>query len=115
MSDLAIGKEAREDAGATSDPRLKIAFPLLSDEQIRALEPYATPVEVAAGETVWSAGATDLCMFLVREGVMSIHDGRSHIEIAQHVKGGFSGDIDVLSGRPVLVGATAATDLKLLK
>ena len=54
-------------------------------------------------------------MSVVTEGTMEIIDGRSGTHITDHTKGEFSGDIDVLSGRPAIVSAIASTDLELLQ
>ncbi len=106
---------ADQDLVLMKDPRKRIAFPMLSEDQISALESLGTRVKVPAGEIVWKVGDTGLCMYVVIEGSMLIRDGRSHQPIARHMKGGFSGDVDVLSGRPTLVEAMAETDLDLLK
>lgn len=97
------------------DPRLKIAFPVLSAMEIEALEPFGKNIRLDKGAEVWKAGKQQICMSIVKKGTMEIVDGRSKTHITNHTKGQFSGDIDVLSGRPALVTAIAKTDLELLQ
>jgi len=100
---------------AVDDPRLGQAFPKLSDSHIQSLYPFGKVKRFSAGEEVWTAGTSNLCMYVILEGDMQIVDGRSGIQIAIHSKGAFSGDIDILTGRPVVVGALASTDLEVLE
>lgn len=97
------------------DPRFKYAFPQLSAGEIDLLRPFGTQAKVPKGEYVFRAGDSDLCMFLVLKGEMTILDGRTKTFVATHKEGSFSGDVDVLSGRRVLVDGLAASDLDLLK
>ena len=97
------------------DPRMAIAFPRLSTGQIALLTPFGKLSKYKKGETIWKAGQKDLCMCVVIKGGMDILDGRTNAYVATHRKGSFSGDVDILSGRPSLVHAVAATDLELLK
>jgi len=100
---------------ANDDPRAVFAFPILTELQIQALEPFGTRRMVPEKGYVWVAGTPNMCMFLILTGEMSIVDGRTGRPIAYHVKGEFSGDIDILTGRPALVSAIATTDLELLE
>jgi thioredoxin reductase (NADPH) len=104
---------AAEQAPVT-DPRFSSAFPTLTPAQVEALMSFGKEQTFEANEDVWHAGQPNLCMFLVLEGEMSIVDGRTGHYIASHFKGQFSGDVDVLSGRPSLVTAQAAAPLRVL-
>ncbi len=97
-----------------ADPRNDNAFPILSDEQIDALLPFGKITKLKQGETLWAAGTPNLCMFIVLNGQMGIHDGRTDRPVAIHIKGEFSGDIDILTGRPAVVSALADTDMEVL-
>jgi thioredoxin reductase (NADPH) len=97
-----------------SDPRNENAFPILSDEQIDALLPFGKISKLKQGEVLWEAGTPNMCMFIVLSGQMGIHDGRTDRPVAIHVKGEFSGDIDILTGRPAVVSAFADTDMEVL-
>jgi len=99
----------------SDDPRLKFAFPKLTAEEIVLLEPFGTKTKVAKEDPVWSAGDRDLCMFVVVSGAIEILDGRTRKHVATHQPGGFSGDVDVLSGRPALVHGIATEDTEVLK
>lgn len=68
-----------------------------------------------AGTVIWNVGDTDMCMYVVVDGVMGIVDGRTGSHIADHPRGHFSGDIDVLNGRPVIVSGVARTDLTYVR
>ena len=91
------------------------AFPRLTEDQIEALVPFGLCLRREAGEGVWDAGTANLCMFVVIEGEMRVFDPRTQATVATHRAGAFSGDIDVINGRPALVSAEAATDLRLLQ
>lgn len=113
---MAIDEAEKHDTTVESaDPRFNAAFPTLTEAQIKALEPFGTLIKRAKGEHVWEAGTPNMCMFVVVEGTMHVLDGRTGAFIADHTKGGFSGDIDVLSGRPTVVSAVAATDMEILE
>jgi thioredoxin reductase (NADPH) len=103
------------DLDSPQDPRYKYAFPDLSKGEIELLRPFGKEVTVKKDDYVWKAGSRDMCMFVVVHGEMSIIDGRTRNFIAKHLEGSFSGDVDILSGRPTLVHGIAATDLDLLK
>jgi thioredoxin reductase (NADPH) len=91
------------------------AFPSLSPQQIAALEPFGERKSFAAGDEIWAAGTPNMCMNVVIEGRIDILDRRTGTQIAFHEPGGFSGDIDVLNGRPVVVSGIAATDVEVLQ
>ncbi|HEY3779510.1 MAG TPA: FAD-dependent oxidoreductase [Fimbriimonadaceae bacterium] len=97
------------------DPRYTLAFPKLTAKQLEKFKSFADRLTVEPGEFVWHAGETNLCMFVVLEGVMEIADGRTGSFIANHTKGSFSGDVDILSGRASVVSARAETKLELLQ
>jgi thioredoxin reductase (NADPH) len=109
----APSKDLRDKASleASLDPQ---AFPRLRPAQIRELESFGQYKNIPKGESVWEAGTSDVCMFVVVKGSMSIKDGQNGIEVARHPAGSFSGDIDVITRRPSIVSAYARTDLKVL-
>ena len=84
------------------------AFPRLTTAEIAVLKPLATAHDYEDGETVFRAGQADLDLFVVESGKVDILnplDGNR--VIATHGIGQFSGDIDLLTGRPVIVTAVA--------
>jgi thioredoxin reductase (NADPH) len=91
------------------------AFPPLSAAQIERLRPYTTPRDLRDGETVWEAGDRNRPMYIVERGEIEIRSGDDHV-VTVHTPGAFTGDVDLLSGRPVVVraiarGATHALEL----
>jgi len=90
-------------------------FPTLSKEQIARIAPFARERAFADGQVLWGQGESRNSLFVVLEGAVEIRSGQDHL-VTTHQVGGFSGDIDLLSGRPVLVkgqarGATRVLDL----
>jgi len=84
------------------------AFPRLTTAEIAVLKPLATPHDYADGETVFRAGQADIDLCVVESGLLDIlnpTDGNR--VIVTHDRGQFSGDIDLLTGRPVIVTAVA--------
>ena len=90
------------------------AFPTLSDPEIEALGRYGRAVSYPKGKAVWNAGDADVCMFVVVRGGIQVIDGRTHRPITRHGPGNFSGDIDVITGRPSMVSAVADENSELL-
>ncbi len=84
------------------------AFPRLTDSEIAVLKPLAKPRTYADGETVFRAGQADIDLFVVESGHLDIlnpNDGNR--VIVSHDPGQFSGDIDLMTGRPVIVTGVA--------
>src|SRR6266480_2387888 len=85
-----------------------VAFPQLSTAELAVLKPLGTAHDYADGETVFRAGQADIDLFVVETGQIDIlnpTDGNRLI--VSHKPGQFSGDIDLLTGRPVIVSAVA--------
>src|SRR5947209_19400634 len=86
----------------------EVAFPRLTSTELALVKPLATPCDYADGETLFQAGQADIDLYVVESGQVEIRnptDGDSLI--VTHKPGQFSGDIDVLTGRPVIVTAVA--------
>jgi thioredoxin reductase (NADPH) len=86
----------------------QIAFPKLSDAELRVLKSLATLHEYADGEMIFRAGQADIDLCVVESGridILNPTDGNRLI--VSHDPGQFSGDIDLLTGRPVIVSAVA--------
>jgi thioredoxin reductase (NADPH) len=109
-----VAEQIAANLGA-DDVRFQWAFPTLNSEQVTFLEKYGRRLLIPEGGEVWVAGQPNVCMFVVVRGEMTILDGRTGHFVARHMEGGFSGDIDVLSGRPTIVSASAATELEVLE
>jgi thioredoxin reductase (NADPH) len=84
------------------------AFPRLSTAEFAVLKPLATAHDYADGETIFRAGQAEIDLFVVESGQIDILNPKNdHQVIATHEPGQFSGDIDLLTGRPVIVSAVA--------
>jgi thioredoxin reductase (NADPH) len=98
---------------ATPDP---IAFPRLDDVDLAALRPLATSCTFEDGQTVFRAGDPDMDLFVVESGAIEVinpSDGNKHV--TTHAPGEFSGDIDLLTRRPVIVTGIARGHTELLR
>src|SRR5262245_41203123 len=92
----------------------EVAFPRLTSAEIAVLKPLATPRDYVDGETVFRAGQADIDFFVVESGQIDIlnpTDGNRLI--VSHSPGQFSGDIDLLTGRPVIVNAIARGNARI--
>jgi thioredoxin reductase (NADPH) len=86
----------------------KTAFPRLSAAELAILKPLATAHDYADGDIVFRAGQADIDLFVVEAGQIDIlNPSDGHRVIATHEPGQFSGDIDLLTGRPVIVTGVA--------
>ena len=84
------------------------AFPKLSSAEFAVLKSLATAHDYADGETIFRAGQADIDLFVVESGQIDIlNPTDDNRVIATHEPGQFSGDIDLLTGRPVIVTAVA--------
>src|ERR1700685_2966916 len=84
------------------------AFPRLSAVEFAVLKSLATPHDYADGDIIFRAGQADIDLFVVESGLIDILNPTNDNQvIATHEPGQFSGDIDLLTGRPVIVTAVA--------
>jgi thioredoxin reductase (NADPH) len=86
-------------------------FPKLSADQIARLDAFGRRRQSSAGEVLFAPGQTDFGVFVLIEGtieIMSKSDGGEHV-VTIHEPGEFSGEVNLLLGRPSLVlGRTPA-------
>jgi thioredoxin reductase (NADPH) len=86
----------------------EVAFPRLTSTELALVKPLATPCDFADGETIFRAGQADIDLYIVESGQIAIRNPTDGDRlIVTHGPGQFSGDIDVLTGRPVIVTAVA--------
>jgi len=91
------------------------AFPRLTSAELALVQPLAKPCDYADGDIVFRAGQPDIDLYVVESGRMAIRNPNDgHRVIAVLEPGHFSGDIDVLTGRPVIVTAVAKGPTRLL-
>ena len=90
-------------------------FPRLAQEEMARLARFGVPRSFCAGEAVARVGETGHGLLLVLSGEVEVAerggDGQ-HAHIVTHGPGSFQGELAQLSGRPVLVDATALTDVE---
>jgi thioredoxin reductase (NADPH) len=88
-----------------------IAFPTLSDAQIREFEAGTGAVSrsVPDGQTLIAVGDRDFKFFIVKAGEIEIldHSGETPKTVVVHRKGQFTGDVSHLTGRASVISAVA--------
>src|SRR6516162_2216337 len=91
------------------------AFPRLTSAELALVKLVAKPCDYADGEVIFRAGQPDIDLYVVESGQVEIRNPTDADRvIAVHEPGGFSGDIDVLTSRPVIVTAVARGQTQLL-
>jgi thioredoxin reductase (NADPH) len=94
----------------------EVAFPRLSNAELAHVRPLATPCNYADGETIFHAGQPEIDLYIVESGEIEIRNPtNSDRVVVVHGAGQFSGDIDLLTGRPVIVDAVARGVTQVLK
>jgi thioredoxin reductase (NADPH) len=102
-----------ETATPAKDPA---RYPHLDGADLAALRPLAEPCFFEDGETIFPAGQFDLDLYVVESGGIDIinpSDNDRHI--VTHRVGELSGDIDLLTGRPMNFTGIAHGDARLLR
>ena len=89
-------------------------FPTLTVEQIARIAPLARERDYTDGESLWDAGDRNRPLFVVLQGEVEIRSGADHM-VTVHNVGAFTGDVDLLSGRPVVVHARARGAVRVLE
>jgi thioredoxin reductase (NADPH) len=83
-------------------------FPILNESEIHVLRQYGSESTFSNGDALWNAGDTEFCFFVVLSGGVIIRDTyRETTQVAYHGPGNFTGDVDILNGRPAPVGGYA--------
>ncbi len=92
-------------------------FPLLTEEQLAALAPFGITGDAAAGDVLFEQGDTAHGVFVVLKGSLEIVNVGSSGESVLRVvaQGGFTGEINLLSGRRSLVRCRAPEASVLLE
>jgi thioredoxin reductase (NADPH) len=93
----------------------EVAFPQLTKTELAMVRPFATARDCADGETVFRVGQADIDLVIVESGEVEILNPSDNLKkIVAHGAGQFAGDIDVLTGRPVIVTAVARGATRVL-
>src|SRR5215471_7512390 len=98
-----------------SAPANATAFPKLTAADMALLKPLATACSFKEGETIYRAGDADVDLFVVESGEVAILNTEDGDVIASFGPGQFSGDIDLLTRRPILVTGIARGQTQLLR
>jgi thioredoxin reductase (NADPH) len=92
-------------------------YPKLSDKQIARLSQFGVRRSLPAGEILFDQGSVGRHFYVVLRGaieaVLPSRDGESRLRL--HEPGDFTGELDMLSGRPSLVSAHTAEPTELLE
>ena len=89
-------------------PIEEVAFPRLTSGELALVKPLATACSYADAETIFRAGQADIDLYIVVSGQIEIRNPTDGDRlIVTHGPGQFSGDIDLMTGRPVIVTAVA--------
>ena len=89
-------------------------FPRLTDEQRARIAVFARERRFADGELLWDQGEDGRPLYVVLEGQISIVAGADDV-VTTHGPGQFSGDVDMLAGRPAVVRGRAVGDTRVLE
>src|SRR5215471_3206073 len=98
-----------------SAPINSIAFPKLTAADMAQLKSLAEESSFKNGETVFRAGDPDIDLFVVESGEVAILNPADGELIVTHGPGQFSGDIDLLTRRPVIVTGVARGQTQVLR
>jgi thioredoxin reductase (NADPH) len=93
-----------------------IAFPILTERQLVQLGARGRERPVRAGEILFREGDRDFGFFVVLEGAVEIvaHTDGGERQVTVHRVGQFTGDVDALTGRSVVVMARVLEDGRVL-
>jgi thioredoxin reductase (NADPH) len=94
----------------TAFPKIEAACPELDEEQLATLAKFAVSKHFKAGETLLKAGEQEMKLFVVKSGEVEIRDGSSNEVVTVLGPRQFTGEVDLLAGRPSAVRAVAKTD-----
>lgn len=94
-----------------------IAFPVLTPRQLEQLTARGHPRAVRAGEILFSQGDRGIAFFVVLEGAIEIvvQTTEGERQVTVHRVGQFTGDVDVLTGRSVVVTGRVLEDGRVLE
>jgi len=89
------------------------SLPKLTSEQIRRISSYAEMWELSTGTGLFHQGDTRVSMFVVLSGEIAILQGDTELETISG-PGGFTGEMNTLSGGGSLLSAAMKTDGRVL-
>jgi thioredoxin reductase (NADPH) len=109
-----------DERGVPIDPyeQPEQTFPKLAAEMIDRIRPYGKIDHFDGGSYLFQVGDRNVDFFLILDGAVDIlqSDGRGgHVLVVTHEKSEFTGELDHLSGRAVIVCARAARPTDVLR
>lgn len=104
----------------STDARLAAIFPVLTDEQIARVAACGTPRAVKAGEVLIEVEETSARFYVVIRGGLEVvrpADAGGEVEevLVTYRPGQFTGEVNLLSGRPSLVQVRAREDGEVIE
>src|SRR5262245_59306054 len=97
-----------DDSTTPSQAANRIAFPRLTPDDLALLRPLGHSCWYEDGQTIFRAGDEAAELFVIESGAMEIlNPAQNNRSVVTHGPGQFSGDIDLLTGRPPLVTGVA--------
>lgn len=105
---------------AVDDPYLRTAqiFPVLDPEMLCRIEPYGAIEDTVAGQALFCRGDRHADFFVVLEGEVSIFrmgdEGEEDV-LVTHQSGQFTGELDQINGRALLVEARVVVPGRVLR
>ena len=94
----------------TAFPKIEAACPKLDEGQIATLAKFAASRQFKAGETLLAAGEQELKLFVVKSGEVEVREHSSGEVVTVLGPRQFTGEVDLLAGRPSAVSVIAKTD-----
>jgi len=89
-------------------------FPRLTEKQRERIAVFARERRFHDGELLWDQGDDGRPLYVVLEGKIRILSG-ADVLVTAHEPGQFSGDVDMLAGRPAVVRGRATGDTRVLE
>src|SRR5262249_45109839 len=85
-----------------------IAFPRLAPDDLLLLRSFGDACSYEDGQVIFRAGDQAMNLFVIESGAMEIlNPAQDNRSVVIHGPGQFSGDIDLLTGRPPIVTGVA--------
>ncbi|MBY5538240.1 FAD-dependent oxidoreductase [Rhizobium leguminosarum] len=94
------------------------AYPKLSEDMITRARTYGEIHDFAAGDYLFRVGEREVSLFVILEGAVDIMESDGHggdALVVTHERNEFTGELDQLSGRAVLVCAKAVAPTKVIR
>jgi thioredoxin reductase (NADPH) len=95
----------------------ELMFPRLGEAEIARLRPFGKERRTSADEVLFAPGATNVNLYVVLEGDVEIRSasGKTDDVVVLHEPGEFTGEVNMLSGRPSLVVGLTTQPSRLLE